>query len=542
MFQYLKKQLRTLQLMKLNEKDDQKEKNEPRTELSRDLKQNLDSIQKILGSSYDVILREICFGNQGEIKGALIFLKGITDKTIINESILKPLMYENEKLDKLETGSFTLNTLQTGILSAHEVEVVTTIETVIEGCLSGDTLLLIDGLTEALRMNTSGGESRGIEEPKTETVIRGSREAFTESLVTNTALLRRIIRNPNLTLDTMIIGRQTKTTVCIAYIKGIANPQIIEEIKRRLKRIKTDAILESGYIEQFIEDAPFSIFSTVGNGEKPDKVSAKLLEGRVAILVNGTPFVLTIPMVLLESFQTQEDYYSRPYYASLIRLIRLAAYLTSTLAPAFYVALSTFHQELIPTPLLFTMAAAEEGVPFPAVVEAFTLGLIFEILREAGVRLPRPVGQAISIVGALVLGETAVRAGLVGEPIVIVIALTAVADFVAPAQTDSSIVLRFMFVILAGTLGIFGIILGLLGTFIHLASLRSFGIPYFSPYAPLSVQDLKDTLIRFPLWTMITRPRLIGWNDPQREAFRLKPTPPSEDSSTSTPNSNKTTK
>ena len=228
----------------------------------------------------------------------------------------------------------------------------------------------------------------------------------------------------------MTIGRKTKTAVCLVYLKGVANPQVVEEAKRRLERIDTDGILESGYIEQFIEDAPLSIFSTIGNSEKPDTVAAKILEGRIAVLVDGTPFVLTFPMLFIEGFQSSEDYYSRPYYASLVRVIRFIAFMVSVLGPGIYVAVTTFHQELIPTPLLFTIAAAVEGTPFPTMIEVLVMGVIFEILREAGIRLPRPVGQAISIVGALVVGESAVSAGLIGEPVVIVIALTAVSSFV----------------------------------------------------------------------------------------------------------------
>lgn len=532
MYHLFKKQLQTWQLMFQNSKEEKEENTSEtfsRSTLSLDLKKNLEDLRRVLGSSYDLTFRELRLGNQGKIKGALVFLKGLTDKTLINESIIKPLLNNSRLMDKQETVALTMDTIKTTMLSVDEVTEVTTIETLVKGCLSGDTLLLIHGIKEALLIGTSGGETRSIEEPRTETVVRGPREGFTESLLTNTTLIRRKIKNPNLTLETMKIGKQTQTRVCIAYLKDIANPQLIEEILRRLKRIKTDAILESGYIEQFIEDAPFSIFSTVGNSEKPDAVAAKLLEGRAALLIDGTPFVLTVPMVFIESFQSSEDYYSRPYFASLIRVIRFLSFAISTFGPATYVALTTFHQELIPTPLLFTMAAAQEGLPFPAVVEALLMGVVFEILREAGVRLPRPVGQAISIVGALVIGQSAVEAGLVGQPMVIVVALTAVASFVVPSQTDSGGVLRIIFVLLGGTMGLFGMMIGLLGLVIHLATLRSFGTPYLSPFAPLSAQDLKDTFVRFPLWAMLTRPRLIGWNDPQRQEFRLNPTPPSED-------------
>lgn len=512
-----------------NQGTSQNGQNNP-TSLSQSLKTNLDVLKGLIGKNYDVVIREFTFGEHRQVDAALIYLYGMTDQNTINENILKPLMFELRlkdnnaalKLDDIEMIRMT-------ILSVGNVSKSTSIQTIVDDCLSGQTILLVNGCHEALVIMTADWKSRSVDEPKTESVVRGPREGFVENLLINTTLLRRRINTPDLILESMKIGQRTKTNVCIAYIKGIVNPLLIEEIKRRLNDIKTDSILESGYIEQFIEDSPFSIFSTVANTEKPDLAAANLLEGRAAIFVDGTPFVLTVPMLFIESFQSSEDYYSRPDFASLIRMIRYIAYIISILAPAAYVALTTFHQEFIPTPLLFTMAGAQEGVPFPAMVEALGMGVVFEILREAGIRLPRPVGQAVSIVGALVIGQSAVTAGLIGAPMVIVVALTAVSSFVVPAQTDSGGVLRIIFVILAGFSGGFGIMIGLIGVFIHLASLRSFGTPYLSPLAPLSTPDLKDTFIRAPLWAMITRPRTIGWHDPKRQEFRLKPGPPLEE-------------
>jgi spore germination protein KA len=252
------------------------------------------------------------------------------------------------------------------------------------------------------------------------------------------------------------------------------------------------------------------------------------MEGRAAIIVDGTPIVLTVPMLFIESFQSPEDYYSRPYYASMVRSLRFLAFLISILGPAIYVALASYHHELIPTQLVVTMAAASEGTPFPALVEAVGMGIVFEILREAGIRLPRPVGQAISIVGALVIGDAAVSAGLIGAPMVIVVAITAISSFVVPPHSDSGSILRITFAIMAGVLGAFGIIIGLLGILIYLASLRSFGVPYLSPLTPLSIADLKDTFIRFPLWAMFKRPKALNALDRERQAFRLKPKPPSD--------------
>lgn len=523
MFRFLYNKLRAQKFKRHNGIDDKTVERNDQQEFSKDLEKNLDILQGILGQSKDVIVRRFALGDKRLTRAALIMIDGMVDKALVNENILKPLMYDIHYLSKREVPEInSTEYVKNALLSVGDIEETVVINTAVDSVLSGDTVLLLDGLKEALIISLRGWSARSIEEPKTESVVRGSREGFTETLRTNTALLRRKIKNPKFTLEVMKLGVRTKTEICIAYIDGLVNPKLIEEIRRRLNRINTDAILESGYIEQLIEDAPFSIFSTVANSEKPDKVAAKLLEGRAAILVDGTPFVLTVPMLFVESFQTAEDYYSRTFFASTIRIIRFLSYFISILAPALYVALTTFHQELIPTPLLLTMAAAHEGVPFPSVLEAGIMIIAFEILREAGVRLPRPVGQAVSIVGALVIGESAVSAGLIGAPMVIVIALTAVSSFVVPAQTDSGAVLRFSLLILAGFMGGYGIAIGLFAMFIHLAGLRSFGTPYLSPLAPFNANDQKDTFIRAPLWTMLRRPKDIAWYDKKRQEFRIK--------------------
>ena len=486
--------------------------------LSSQLEQNLAALRNILGSSNDIIIREFSLGYDHSIHGAIIFLDGLVDIVTINDNLMKSLMYDTYLIPHQDTTDLSdISAVKKNLISIGDVQQTSLLNDVVDKIMAGNTLLFIDNSSEALVISTKKWEKRSVEEPQTETVVRGPREGFSETLRVNTSLLRRKIRNRNLCLENLTIGEQTKTDICIVYIKGLVNPKLIKEIRTRMQEISTDAILESGYIEAFIEDAPYSIFSTVGNSEKPDVVAAKILEGRAAILVDGTPFVLTVPMLFLESFQSAEDYYSRPFYSSFIRLIRFGAYLSSILAPASYVALSTFHQELIPTKLLFTMAAGREGVPFPAVAEALIMMLTFDILREAGVRLPRPVGSAVSIVGALVLGQAAVSAGLITPLMVIVVAFTAIASFVVPPQTDSASILRYALLVLAGIAGGFGILMGLLVTFIHLASLRSFGTPYMSPIAPVTLEDLKDTFIRMPLWAMFTRPRTIGWHNLKRQ-------------------------
>lgn len=477
---------------------------------SKDLRKNLRKIADIFGSSDDITIREFSIGMNNDINAAVVFIDGLVEKRTINENIIKPLMLypRDQKLGSLTHNVDILDVLNRNILTVAKSEKVSTIEEITDTILSGDTALLVDGYSSAFRVFTKGWEARGVEEPKTESVVRGPREGFSETLRTNTALLRRKIKNPNLTFEVLKIGRVTRTDICIAYIRGIADEKLVKELKTRIGRIDIDGILESGYIEAFIEDAPFSIFPTVGNTEKPDVAAAKMLEGRVAVLTDGTPIVLTIPYIFVELLQSSEDYYSRPWYSTFIRWIRIGALLATTLLPALYVAAVAYHHEMIPTVLLITIAAAKEGIPFPVFVETLLMAIMFEMLREAGIRLPRPVGQAVSIVGALVIGEAAVQAGIVSAPAVIVIAASGISSFTIPSQADSITIMRFFLLILSGLAGLFGILFGIILLVAHLASLRSFGAPYFSPIAPTVGTGLKDVIIRAPLWAMKKRPRI----------------------------------
>lgn len=499
--------------------------------LSKDLKVNLNSIKAVFENCSDIVIREFKIGIEQQVEAFLVMVDGLVDKIAVNESLLKSLMLDariaqpNRDINKNNAYMF----VKECALSIASVKESGTLEDAVDAVLSGDTALFIDGSDTALIAAIRGWETRGVDEPDTEAVVRGPREGFVETLRVNTALLRRKIKNPNLKFEAMKIGKQTKTDVCVAYIKGIANDKIVREVKRRLEKIETDSILESGYIESFIEDAPLSLFPTVGNTEKPDIAGAKMLEGRVAILVDGTPFVLTVPYLFVEAFQSSEDYYSRPFYATFIRWLRWLAFFLSAFLPAMYVAVTTFHQELLPPALLVTIAAAEEGTPFPAFVEVFMMQVIYEILREGGVRLPRPIGQAVSIVGALVIGEAAVSAGLIGAPMVVVVALTAISSFVVPALSDVGALSRFLLLIMAGISGQFGIMLGTAGILTHLCSLRSFGVPYTSPIAPATFSDMKDVFIRAPWWAMFTRPRVLGVKNPVRQKFGQMPKPPEDD-------------
>jgi spore germination protein KA len=491
-------------------------------QISSDLKYNLDHVKKTLGNSSDIVLREFQAGIKGEIKLGIIYTDGLSNTDTIQDFILETLMNKIRNLDldsNVVNSSNWFDVIKSHSLPVGDMKEISDFQKLFFYVLSGDTLLLIDGFPKGIVISSRGWADRGVQEPSSQTVVRGPKDGFSETLRTNTALIRRRIKDPNLWLETKQIGKKTQTDIAIMYLKGVVNDKTVTEVQSRLNRINIDAILESGYIEELIQDATFTPFPTVFNTERPDTVAAAILEGRIAILVDGTPFVLIVPALMVHFFQSSEDYYQRADIATLIRLLRYFAFFLALLTPSAYIAVTTFHQEMLPTPLLISLSAQREGVPFPAIVEALIMELTFEILREAGVRMPRAVGSAISIVGALVIGQAAVEAGIVTATMVIVVSLTAISSFVAPAFNLAIAVrmLRFPMMLLAATFGLFGIILGLIVMVLHLSNLRSFGIPYLAPNAPFILQDQKDNLIRLPHWSLVSRPRLISQKDIERE-------------------------
>lgn len=498
--------------------------------LKTSLYENFEQVKKTLGNSTDLVTREIFIGNFWNIKAGIIYTEGMADKKIINNFILESLMLDerktvlNPKNSRLKDPPTLLKEFA---LTIGDIKDITDFETLYLSVLSGDTVILIDGHAQGIATGTKGWEDRGITEPSSQTVVRGPREGFSETLRTNTAAVRRKIKDHNLWLETKQIGRITKTDVAMMHIKGIANEKVIEEVRTRLDRIDVDGILESGNIEELIQDETYTPFPTIYHTERPDVVAAGLLEGRVAILVDGTPFVLLVPALFTQFYQAAEDYYQRADIGSLLRLLRFFSFFVALLAPSLYIAVITFHQDMIPTQFLISLAAQREGIPFPAFVEALLMEVIFEILREAGVRMPRAVGQAVSIVGALVIGQAAVEAGIISAAMVIVVSTTAIANFLFPAfnMAFSIRILRFLFMGFAATFGLFGITVGLIGLVLHLCSLRSFGVPYMTPMAPFILADQKDTLFRLPLWGLFSRPRLISQKNIIREQNSPTPKP-----------------
>lgn len=497
-----------------------------RLKISSNLNNNLARLQELYYRCDDTVMRRFEIGS-GRLGGLIVYLEGFVDQDRVSE-IMDGLMLLSRLTDpqcskmKAEQ-SFDLVVNQ--CLVVGETNLVENLQQVTQGVFRGELALFIDGVARAVLIDLKGYEHRNVSMPETEVVIRGPREGFIEELVTNLILLRRRIKGPQLKVEKIFLGEQSATAVAITYVKGIADDKIVEEVRRRLKRIKIDAVLDSGYLEEYIEDAPYSPFPTVGNTEKPDVVAAKLLEGRVGILVDGSPFALTVPHLLVEAFQVSEDYYSRPFYASMTRLIRIAAFMITLLLPAIYVAVQAYHPEMIPTILVVRMAGAREGIPFPALLEAFLMLAIYELLKEAGLRMPRAVGQAVAIVGTLVLGEAAIRSGIVTPAMVIVVALTGITGFVIPPESESIAVLKFPLLFAGSFLGLFGVMLLVFVLVAHAVSLRSCGVPYTSPLAPAAYGEWKDVFIRAPWPLLQRRPGVIDRQNLRRQPAEQTPQP-----------------
>ncbi|MHA6482205.1 spore germination protein [Paenibacillus sp. strain BS8-2] len=499
--------------------------------MTAELVQNIAQIRSQLGNSKDVIIRQIRIGKDPGLSAAVIYIDGLTDVESIQHFLLESLLLDihNDDFDNiLREGQDLIRMLEERILKVGAISHVEQFSGLFNHLLSGDVILMLDRHHTSISIGSMRDwKERGVTESSTETVIRGPKESFTESLRINTSLIRRKIKDPNLWMDTKSIGKVTHTDVAIMYVNGIANEDVLKEVHLRLDRIDIDSILESGYIEEFIEDTPYTPFPTIYHSERPDVIAAELLEGKIAILIDGTPLVMIVPALFVSFMHAAEDYYQRAVIASLIRILRFICIGIALTGPSLYIAVTTFHQEMLPTQLLIGLASQREGTPFPAFIEAFMMEVTFEILREAGLRMPKAIAQTVSIVGTLVIGTAAVEAGIISAAMVIVVAITAISSFVLPAfdMSLSFRMLRFPLMMLAASFGLFGIIVGLIAIVLHMCSLKSFGVPYMSPLAPFNAEGNRDSVIRLPWWTMWTRPLIIGKSN--RVRGRNRPPHPS---------------
>lgn len=477
--------------------------------ISSDIKEDVKYIKEIFKDASDIVIREFHFQ---KLNAALIYVDGMADKILLDDYVLESLMQEGDPIKSVYD-------VKDKILTVSDIKEVEKLSEGIKAMLSGDTLMLIDSLEAAYVIGTRLWPARGVGEPSSETVVRGAREGFTETVRFNTALIRRRIRDSRLKMAGKSIGVRSKTDVIVTYIEDIVNTDVLDELYDRLDKIDIDAILDSGYIEQMIEDNKLSPFPQVQSTERPDVVAAALYEGRIAILVDNSPFAIIVPATLPNLFQSPDDYYQRWLNASITRVIRTFALILSVMLPALYVAITSFHTAIIPTRLAYSIAASREGVPFPAFIEALIMEISLALLLEAIVRLPRPIGATIGIVGGLIIGQSAVSAGIVSPIMIIIIGATAITEFISPnyGVTVGLRLIRFLLLIASAIAGLYGIMLGLLVVLTHLIRLKSFGIPYLAPAVNPNVNDFKDLFIRLPFKYFKKRPSYMNTKDKVRQ-------------------------
>lgn len=485
-----------------------------------------------LGESSDIKYRRFKIPAFSQSEALLVYISGMIDARVIDDSILEPLM----KYSNLPEGKITVKKQKGASLLADSGVFTTSVKEtnrwneICDAIVEGDSVLLVDQLDSALILGTRKYEGRSVNEPVTETEIKGPRDAFVENIQVNVSLIRRRIKDYGLRFDNMKIGRRTKTVVSVAYIDGLVNDSLLREVKTRLRNIDVDGIMSSENLEELIDDATFSIFPKMGSTERPDKASASLLEGRVVILVDNSPFGIIVPYVFWGFLQSTGDYYERYFFGTMIRWIRLFAVFLSISASSLYVLLTSFHQEMLPTALALKIASGRNGVPFPAIVEAFLMEIILEIMKEAGLRLPKPMGQTVSIVGTLVIGQAAVQAGLVSPLLVIVVAVSAVSLFAIPSYSLSNTFrfVRFPILLASAFLGLFGYLAGIIVVLLHMMSLRSFGTAYLAPVIPFNKSGINDVFIKAPWWKLSKRATFARPKDRIRQAASQKPKPPTK--------------
>ncbi len=500
--------------------------------LVANIAENLKILHQVFDLCGDVVFREFQLNTKPALKACVIHIDAVADDSLSSQHLMQSILLDNSALtaDMQLTKHNAPQILRDRLITLMEVKTSTDVLELTTHILQGNVALLLEGSATALVGITPGGQGRAILEPVVEPVVRGPRDGFVESYRVNVALVRQRLKSSRLKVEVLQVGAISKTSVAVCYLKGVVNDGTVAEVKERIQRIKIDGIIDSAVIEEFISDEPFTFFPLVLATERPDKTASALLEGRVGIIVDTTPVALIVPATFVTMLQASEDSFNLYIYASFIRLLRFVALNLALLLPAIYIAITTYHQEMLPAALLTSIAQARVGVPFPAFIEALIMELTFELLREAGVRLPHNVGQAVSTVGGLVIGQAAVQAGIVSSSMVIVVALTALASFTIPniSASYSIRILRFALMICAAVLGMPGVMLGLMALLIHLCGLRSFGVPYLSPFAPLSPKDMKDTFVRVPWWAMFTRPHFSGAKEPARQDPKGGPQKPGE--------------
>lgn len=478
------------------------------------LSDNIKFIQTAFGNSADLTIKKFLLSDN--TFAAVITMEGMANKETLALTITNPIISaklpNRTDVDKMEY-------IEQSVLSASEVVRITTIEEIYKFSMSGFAVILIDGVCRGLSIGVQGFSFRSVSEPEAEVVQKGSREGFVEPLRINMTLIRRRLKTPDLKFETMTVGDISQTDICLCYLQSSVSKGILNELKKRLKNTKLDTVFAAGYLSPFLENEnDLSLFSGVGITERPDTVCGKINEGRIAIIIDGTPSVLIVPHLFVESFQAVDDYSNRAYFATFTRWLKYLSFFVAVLTPGLYVAVATFNPELFPEQLLSKVASSIADTPFSLMAEVLVIHFIYEIMREAGLRLPRPLGHAVSIVGALVIGETAVNAGLIGAPTLMVVAITAISSYVIPDLYPPIAILRIFFILAGGVGGIWGIVLLFCTVLVNICGKLSFGVPYATPVAPFSVFGMRDVLIRAG-WKSLAKKRNLVQNQTGCEQF-----------------------
>lgn len=459
-------------------------------QLTTSLVDNLTMLRKLFSNSSDFITKRF-YIYEKEIM--ILYCEGMINLKLLEPLIIEPIYrghLDNKNSDNL------FDWLEANIMVTRDNSKLFTYDDIFISVMSGNVVILIEGEKKALSVEITGFEFRSIDESMNEVDIRSPREAFTEPIKINLTMVRRRIKSPVLKFENMTLGKKSKTLVSLIYLTDVVSKQLIQTIRNRLSKVDIDILLDSSYLSAFLAERKYSILPEISYTERPDVLCGKIGEGRVAILVDGCPHAIIIPHLFVEDFQKKDDYTNRPVYASFMRILRFFSFFISILMPGLYVAISSFHPEMFPQTLLFNVALSQEVTPFPIMVEALFIQFIYELMREAGLRLPRQIGYAVSIVGALVIGESAVSSGIIGAPMVIIVALTAITSFIMTSMYQSVCILKFVFIILGGLGGLYGITLGMCFLLLNMCSVNTFNIPYMSPISPFKAYFMKDTFIR----------------------------------------------
>lgn len=470
--------------------------------LHKGLRENIALFGEIFQKESTLRTKEICVRGVHSFDCALIYMDGMVNVELLNESIVRPLLLV--KAERTEH-SFT-EYITSQVLFASETKITSNITDILRAILYGDTLLLIDGCTDAVTINTKGWRTRGISEPEDERILQGPREGFDEAALLNLAMIRRKLLTPDLCTELLRVGRRSDTQVYLCYLDSLVSKKTLNELKKRIQSLDMDGILDANYMIEQIRDNPGSLFKTTGTTERPDIIAARLLEGRIAVMVDGSPVVVTVPYLFSENFQSDEDYYLNYIVSSVGRVLRYLCFFVAISVPAVFIAVTSFHKELLPTALALSVSQLRGGVPFPPVAECILLIFIFEILKETGIRSPQSLGHALSIVGGLVVGQAAVEARIISAPMLIVVALSGISGLIVPRLKGAVFYLRLIFVFLSAFFGLYGYIASVTVMLIHILSLRSFGTSSTVSLSESSAQSLKDTVIRAPWRLMFTRP------------------------------------